>query len=138
MPILVAIMGALTVREESQSLKWLQIPVLGNSRVRLDLSCIGSTFISNICKKSNKPKSTRNVLGSQTLEKVYSLKLKCIWASSRIFQIYLKETGAMVPYSQQANQRQSGGCWRGFGSPTLLDWKTGICRTVLYTHILSL
>lgn len=34
------------MREESQSRKWLQIPVLGNSWVRLDLSCISSNLIS--------------------------------------------------------------------------------------------
>lgn len=50
MPILVAIMGVSTGREESQSLTWLQIPVLGNSRVRLDLSCTSSKQIFKMQK----------------------------------------------------------------------------------------
>lgn len=63
MPILVAIMGVSTAREESQSLTWLQIPVLGNSRVRLDLSCTSSKRILKM-QKVDKLK-LNNFLGSK-------------------------------------------------------------------------
>lgn len=63
MPILVAIMGVSTVREESQSLTWLQIPVLGNSRVRLDLSCTSSKLILKMQKMDKL--ELNNFLGSK-------------------------------------------------------------------------
>lgn len=63
MPILVAIMGVSTVREDSQSLTWLQIPVLGNSRVRLDLSCTSSKQILKMQKVDKL--ELNNFLGSK-------------------------------------------------------------------------
>lgn len=63
------------------------------------------------------------------------LTSKMYLSELRSFQFYLKEIGVMLHCSDQVNQRQSE--WRTLKEAeqerlTLLEWKTGICRTVLY------
>lgn len=131
MPILVAITGISTVREESQSLKWLQIPVLGNSWVRLDLSCISSKLTFKKLK-INWNWQLNNILRSKR-----SLQSKYMQLSSWVFQLHLEKlVSCYTVLTKQIKDNPRAGCGRGFSREThsaaMENWN--MQDSVKYSH----